>query len=395
MLGLISKTRQGADILSTLGWESIRHCRGDYFPVIEDREETPPVLVVEEFNHNHKELLPSPISMPNFNPYIMESPKTPGDSGSKGDANVKFFMEDTSPAQSPVSAGPTPDFYMDLAGDVSVSSDTKASGSSEEKTLQTNSLMRPSKQLPGINEVSDHTGRTVLVDRASRTPLLRRAQTMPTIEGQDDDDPPPFDSLITKIRSNSDASSRTCKDKSAEGVRFNQDVHERSRAQTRDRTNSLKRRCDSNESGNSSMGTKSRSESFATDTSQTSGVSSMQSNPSSPPVESSMSSVSTIASSQTIKSVHSSDTLRKQHNLKRTPSSLRRIPKTLSHQLSEGSMMFTTLKDAHGYATLKALKLQHRQLSEGEDDNIIKRASSFGNTGDDITKLRRPPGMVE
>lgn len=411
VLGLISKTRQGADSLSCLGWESIRHSRGEYFPVVEDRENNLPTVLpipLEEYNHNHRDLS-SPVSLPSFSTYSMDSPKTPGESSTpKVDPNVKFFAGEPSPVQSPLTPGGPPNFFLEVTGDTNSGGDAKVVPSTEERSMSPSPLVRLSKrdrvnsateQLPGINEVSDG-GRTIVVDRASRTPLLRRAQTMPTIEGQDDDEPPPFDSLITKLRSNSDASSRMCKDRSSEGVRFNQDVNERSRAQSRDRSHSLKRRCDSNESGNSSMGTKSRSESFATDTSQTSGVGSMHSNPSSPPVESSMSSVSTVSSSMTVKSIHSSDTLRKRHNLKRTPSFVRRISKTLSPNLSsysnlfETSAAFTSVRDAHGYATLKALKLQHRQLSSGEDDSLIKRASSFGNPSE--MKLRRGlSGMVE
>ncbi|XP_030844625.1 rapamycin-insensitive companion of mTOR-like isoform X2 [Strongylocentrotus purpuratus] len=411
VLGLISKTRQGADSLSCLGWESIRHSRGEYFPVVEDRENNLPTVLpipLEEYNHNHRDLS-SPVSLPSFSTYSIDSPKTPGDSSTpKVDPNVKFFAGEPSPVQSPLTPGGPPNFFLEVTGDTNSGGDAKVVPSTEERSMSPSPLVRLSKrdrvnsateQLPGINEVSDG-GRTIVVDRASRTPLLRRAQTMPTIEGQDDDEPPPFDSLITKLRSNSDASSRMCKDRSSEGVRFNQDVNERSRAQSRDRSHSLKRRCDSNESGNSSMGTKSRSESFATDTSQTSGVGSMHSNPSSPPVESSMSSVSTVSSSMTVKSIHSSDTLRKRHNLKRTPSFVRRISKTLSPNLSsysnlfETSAAFTSVRDAHGYATLKALKLQHRQLSSGEDDSLIKRASSFGNPSE--MKLRRGlSGMVE
>ncbi|XP_071486718.1 rapamycin-insensitive companion of mTOR-like [Diadema antillarum] len=407
VLGLISKTRQGADILSSLGWESIRHCRGDYFPVQEDRDiSTVTLPVTEEYNHNHRELS-SPVSLHNFSSYSMDSPKTPGDAGPKIDPNVKFFAGEPSPVQSPMTMGTAPNFFLEVTGDVNTGVDGKIPMSNEERAPSPSPLARLSKrdrvnsateQLPGITEVTD--GMRTVLDRVSRTPLLRRAQTMPMIEGQDDDEPPPFDSVITKLRSNSDASSRTCKDKGGgEGVRFNQEVHERSRAQSRDRSHSLKRRCDSNESGNSSMGSKSRSESFATDTSQTSGVGSMHSNPSSPPVESSMSSVNTVTSSHTVKSIHSSDTLRKRHNLKRTPSFVRRISKTLSPNLSsysnlfETNAAFTSARDAHGYATLKALKLQHRQLSQGEADSLMRRASSFGNQGD--PRFRKTSGMVE
>lgn len=42
MLGLIATTRQGADILKTLEWESVRHKGEDSWPVVEVKEEALP-----------------------------------------------------------------------------------------------------------------------------------------------------------------------------------------------------------------------------------------------------------------------------------------------------------------------------------------------------------------
>lgn len=42
MLGLIATTRQGADILKTLNWESVRHKVEDSWPVVEVKEEALP-----------------------------------------------------------------------------------------------------------------------------------------------------------------------------------------------------------------------------------------------------------------------------------------------------------------------------------------------------------------
>jgi rapamycin-insensitive companion of mTOR len=37
VLGLISKTKRGAEILSSLGWECVRHTHKEYFTVLEER----------------------------------------------------------------------------------------------------------------------------------------------------------------------------------------------------------------------------------------------------------------------------------------------------------------------------------------------------------------------
>ena len=42
VLGLIATTRQGADILKTLNWESVRHKGEDSWPVVEVKEEALP-----------------------------------------------------------------------------------------------------------------------------------------------------------------------------------------------------------------------------------------------------------------------------------------------------------------------------------------------------------------
>ncbi|PIK59607.1 putative rapamycin-insensitive companion of mTOR [Apostichopus japonicus] len=251
-----------------------------------------------------------------------------------------------------------------------------------------------SDQLPGIQEVSNGTGSKNLKEKTAQQKLkcviqLKRAKTMPSIEGS-------LNGLKTseavmKIRSNSDASSRLTKDKANSEVRFSPESGNgrSSDQQSRDRSLSLKRRCDSNESGRGSIGTKSRSESFATDTTtQSSGVSSLHSNPSSPPIESSFSSLSTVASSHTVKSIHSSDALRKSHNLSRTPSYLRRLSKPIvipqtptSGKVVETSAVFTSSRDAHGYAALKALETQRQAAKTGTNSggtHLWKRTVSTG-----------------
>lgn len=42
MLGLISKTRQGCDMLKQHGWDAVRHSRRTLWPVVPDDMEPPP-----------------------------------------------------------------------------------------------------------------------------------------------------------------------------------------------------------------------------------------------------------------------------------------------------------------------------------------------------------------
>lgn len=271
----------------------------------------------------------------------------------------------------------------------SISSDERAPSPLPTGRVSRQDRASGSDQLPGIKEATN--GSTDDSDRKiSQTKKgaiqLKRAQTMSAIEG--DHNGLKTSEALIKLRSNSDASSRLTKDKASTEVRFSpESVNGRSDQHSRDRSASLKRRCDSNESGRGSIGTKSRSESFATDTTtQSSGVSSLHSNPSSPPVESSFSSLSTVASSHTVKSIHSSDAVRKSHNLSRTPSYLRSLPKPIiiphtptSGKVVETGASFTSRRDFFGYAALKALDA-HRQ--ESEDIQKLTRHSSLEEQSD-------------
>ena len=421
MLGLISKTKRGAEILSSLGWECVRHTRKDYFPVLEEREhifdesgmfrDTSP----ENPDNSTTPNSPSP-SSPIMDRSVMscldlESPKFIIDIASPGPDSPKgvFFMNGSR------NRSPSPErrLFLDVEGrsDRKMLSDSARSGSLlPPKSASATQLFQKERtsSIPDSPkyETKAESSETLYQKNPKRDDklgprgsILRRVQTMPAMEG------PPKEGRLTKFRSNSDASSKPPRDETIpeRGVSLSDNVHDKVKSQLRERSQSLKNRCDSNESGRSSMGTKSRSESFATDTSQTSGVSSMYSNPSSPPTESSLSSINTVTSSQTVKGVHASDTLRKRHNLKRTPSYMQRLRKTVSANYStpyagvlETSAVFTTMRDAHGYAALKALRMQRQHSEESPvDTKPMRRPVSTSISGDELSTADRKGRMVE
>ncbi|XP_038056476.1 rapamycin-insensitive companion of mTOR-like isoform X1 [Patiria miniata] len=439
VLGLFSKTRPGADLLSSLGWESVRHTRMAYFPVLEERNN-----IFDELGRftDPTGPLASPYSTMSESTYTLDSPKmelaeklpelespklvVENDPDGK---NVFFVSGEVSPYRS---ASPQPGFSEEEEeeeGDQQYVTDEKSPSlappvqrigrrdrtkssptkmlavehrtrmSSSEVEMRTRGISADIVVRTRSGSHSDLPQRTPNHDNARyakyatightgalpRSSILRRVATMPAMEepgnGQRKNG-----QRLTKLRSNSDASSKPHRSASPNPnmARFqSQSTPERLRAHSmRERT--FNRRCDSNESGRSSFGTKSRSESFATDTTQTSGISSLHSNPNSPPPESSNSSVNTITSSQTVKGIHSSDTLRRKHNLNRTPSFMRRLSKTVSSSFNtpysnvlETSAVFTTSRDAHGYAALKALRI-HRQVSGDPSSQNTPRPASIG-----------------
>ncbi|XP_022101706.1 rapamycin-insensitive companion of mTOR-like [Acanthaster planci] len=443
VLGLFSKTRQGADLLSSLGWESVRHSRMAYFPVLEERHN-----IFDELGRFTEPTGPlSPCSTLSESLYTLDSPKLePCDKvpelespklvvENDPDEESAFFVSgEVSPGRSPSphqgfseededgeerqqyvtdekSPSLAPPIQRIGRRDRTKSSPTKmlavehrtrmSSSEVEIRTKGTSSVEIAVRTRSGSH--SDLPQRTPNHDSARyakyatighvgavpRTSILRRVATMPAMEepGPGSGQPRKNGRPVTKLRSNSDASSKPHHHRAASPnpnmARFqSQSTPERLRAHSmRERT--FNRRCDSNESGRSSFGTKSRSESFATDTTQTSGISSLHSNPNSPPPESSNSSLNTITSSQTVKGVHSSDTLRRKHNLTRTPSFMKRLSKTVSSNFNtpysnvlETSAVFTTSRDAHGYAALKALRI-HRQISGDPTSQSPHRPASI------------------
>ncbi|XP_033125633.1 rapamycin-insensitive companion of mTOR-like [Anneissia japonica] len=379
VLGLLAKTKQGSDILSTLGWESIRHSRRDRWPVVE----------VQDGIFNEKGHLCESTSVSSF-----DSVSTRTDSPSP------FLLDESSPnpelqslffdgGESPSTAeNPKSTFFLSIddRGEHKLATGAQKTPHVESSVKYKNKdkigfPLYQAADTDGYSKSNSGIRREIAANQDRRIPRtndLRRVKTMPSMDANND---VLLKSPLQKIRSNSDSKARS--KNLITMVHSSHIAQSKSRMQTesphpsqpvvRDRSHSLKFRSNSNESsGRGSACSKSRSESFTTDTTQTSGISSMISHASSPHNDSSMTSLSTVISGQTVKTVHSSDATRRQYNLHRTPSFTQRVSRTLPRSFgknSEGTFetnaVFTSRRDANGYAALRALQL-HRRLSVDE-----------------------------
>ncbi|XP_070563534.1 rapamycin-insensitive companion of mTOR-like isoform X2 [Ptychodera flava] len=392
VLGLIAKTRHGAEMLSRLGWESTRHSREEIWPVVEEKD----VLLDETGNLLHD--FPSSSSLQSMNSRTdMETPHyyVPGDGQYGSFISIGDKMPDSS--------SPSSTFFLDIneklehvaakASDRTPSPVVAGASPKKERT----SFSMPYGDMDVRNRGSSGMGVKKLIagpkDReGDLTPGRQRRRMTPSPEGKMvtvSDSP----IIETKRRSNSDSRTLTNDSDKAGKLRSNRSFELKYNTLPKQRSQSFKYRSNSTESsGRGSMDTKSRSDSFA-DT-VTSGVSSLSSTQSSPPMDSahtdSVSSISTINSSQTVKVVHSSDSARKQVNLKRTPSFTRHFSSHKSATLPTGSHLsgrssvveahatFTTTRDAQGLAALKSLKRQRADSISDKGERLSLSGFPFG-----------------
>ncbi|XP_071953101.1 rapamycin-insensitive companion of mTOR-like isoform X2 [Antedon mediterranea] len=374
VLGLLAKTKQGSGILSKLGWESIRHSRNEQWPVVEEQEGI----------FSEKELVES-TSMSSFDSVSTRtnspSPYQFDESIVNQEPESLFFVTGDNVAVSPKST-----FFLSIddKGEHKLATGAQKAPHLESSVRSKNKdkigfPLYQAADTDGYSKCNSGIRREIAANQDRRIPRtndLRRVKTMPSMEGNDDS---LLKSPLQKIRSNSDSKARSrnviTNSHSQHSIQtkprtLTDSAYPPPANTARDRSQSLKFRSNSNESsGRGSAGSKSRSESFTTDTTQTSGVSSMLSHPSSPHHDSSMTSLSTVMSGQTVKTVHSSDATRRQYNLHRTPSFTQRVSRTLPRSFGKNSggtfetnAVFTSRRDANGYAALRALQL-HRRLS--------------------------------
>ncbi|XP_002741655.1 rapamycin-insensitive companion of mTOR-like [Saccoglossus kowalevskii] len=382
VLGMIAKTKNGADLLRSLGWESVRHSRKDIWPVVEEDD---------DLLDKGGSFLPDYPSMSSIHSNI-ESPHYSdavpflgsGDRTSDGSPSSTFFLDinehgehhlvkgaDKSPGGSTTS--PIRDklgfpFYQ-----VDVDNRNRSTNNA---ALRKYIAMSKERDIPRDSELSKSAGK---LKRNVTSPILRSTSMhgSPTRE--------------VKLRSNSDSRTQMVSEEMSGKLRSSSSVDFKCNTLPKQRSQSFKYRSNSNESsGRGSTDTKSRSESFTeTVTSGISSLNSIQSNPSFELTTESNSSVSTISSLQTFKTVHSSDFARKQVNLKRTPSFTRRFSSPITSlsppggksftlppgvhlntnksTIVEANAVYTTTRDAQGYAALKNLK---KIRAESMSDNV-------------------------
>ncbi|XP_042608344.1 rapamycin-insensitive companion of mTOR-like isoform X1 [Cyprinus carpio] len=375
VLGVISRTRQGSDVLKALGWDSVRHSRRQQWPVVPDEVDAP---------------LPSELSsVPSTLSLNSESTSSRHNSESEGQPSLYFVDDDRE--------------GLDMNEDSSLSIHTKTSKDRSPFTILTpshlrnrflNSLSLPIKK---GRSPSDTKGMTNAGKSPEELRLMRRNLTAmelsnysPCHSGQSEvfyNGSRMLRSPTVSLETSFVGVKALAEPYATEGC-LDLEGRGQHKAVTpgdghRERSSRERLTCD---------GTfKSRSHSFNTDTT-TSGISSMSSSPSREPaasiaMDTDCASLNTVVSAKTVKVQHSlSPKSSHNHILLSKSNSTSLVPPGSSHTLPrraqslkspsvatikslvDCSYMYTSPRDALGYATLKRLQQQriHPSLSHSE-----------------------------
>uniref|UniRef100_A0A8C1AP12 RPTOR independent companion of MTOR, complex 2 a n=1 Tax=Cyprinus carpio carpio TaxID=630221 RepID=A0A8C1AP12_CYPCA len=375
VLGVISRTRQGSDVLKALGWDSVRHSRRQQWPVVPDEVDAP---------------LPSELSsVPSTLSLNSESTSSRHNSESEGQPSLYFVDDDRE--------------GLDMNEDSSLSIHTKTSKDRSPFTILTpshlrnrflNSLSLPIKK---GRSPSDTKGMTNAGKSPEELRLMRRNLTAmelsnysPCHSGQSEvfyNGSRMLRSPTVSLETSFVGIKALAEPYAAEGC-LDLEGRGQHKAVTpgdghRERSSRERLTCD---------GTfKSRSHSFNTDTT-TSGISSMSSSPSREPatsiaMDTDCASLNTVVSAKTVKVQHSlSPKSNHNHILLSKSNSTSLVPPGSSHTLPrraqslkspsvatikslvDCSYIYTSPRDALGYATLKRLQQQriHPSLSHSE-----------------------------
>uniref|UniRef100_A0A4W4E272 Rapamycin-insensitive companion of mTOR domain-containing protein n=1 Tax=Electrophorus electricus TaxID=8005 RepID=A0A4W4E272_ELEEL len=388
VLGLISKTKQGCDLLKLQGWDAVRHSRRQQWPVVPDEVEQQQQLHQQQHTlslnsestssrHNSE----SDSTQPSM--YILDDEKLEGSELSE-EQPLYFrskLLKDRSPFTILASSRFVRNrFLISLSGKkLRSTSDPKGGGSSSklhgEPKLgglrRNRTVTEPSVYSPGQGDVFS----PVFTDgHLPKSPSVSLETSF-------------VDSRAIELQG-STPSIGECE------VRLPR-VPERASGVgdgPREQTSRERLAGDGSSSSGGGGQFKSRSQSFNTDTT-TSGISSMSSSPSretvggvdSSTVDTDCVSLNTVVSAQTIKTLHSltpqsnhlplakSNSVLlvppgSSHTLPRRAQSLRSPSVTTITSLTDCSFMYTSPRDALGYATLKRLQQQriHPSLSHSE-----------------------------
>ncbi|KAG7241484.1 hypothetical protein INR49_025685 [Caranx melampygus] len=411
VLGVISKTRQGCEVLKQYGWDAVRHSRRTLWPVTPDEVDT---QLTSELSS-----VPSTLSLNS------ESTSSRHNSESESQPNMYILDDDKCDVldQSDESS-----FYLHPKPVKDRSPFTILASTRFVRTRLLNSLSLPSKKLRSTSDPKTPSG--------SRTPTelkgsMRRNRTVtePSIYSPNQGDvftpvyngrgmpKSPTVSLETSFVGTRGGSEEHLVDgRLARGGGSGLGLsglggHGAVEHPSREREQSSRERLAGGDGGSSSSGGnvgggggggggtqfKSRSQSFNTDTT-TSGISSMSSSPSREtvgnpehpepePDSSDCVSLNTVVSAKTVKTLSSltpqaqtnhmstskSSTVSlvppgSSHTLPRRAQSLKSPSVTTIKSLADCSFMYTSPRDALGYATLKRLQQQriHPSLSHSE-----------------------------
>ncbi|KAJ8394304.1 hypothetical protein AAFF_G00047110 [Aldrovandia affinis] len=351
VLGLISKTKQGCELLKLQGWDTVRHGRRQLWPVARDEVEPPPPP-------SELSSAPSTLSL------ASESTGSRHNSESDSTQPGLYILDDEKYEGSELSEDQP--LYMRSKPLKDRSPFTLLASSRLVRTRFLHSLSLPSKKLRSTSE-----------PKASAEPQLgglrrNRTVTEPAIypSAQGDVFATVFNS--SQLPKSPSVSLETSFVGSTPSVAVGEAQREQS---SRERL--------AGDTGSAPF--KSRSQSFNTDTT-TSGISSMSSSPSreaaamdSPGVDVDCASLDTVVSTQTVRALRALAPLSKSssvslmppgsaHTLPRRAQSLKSPSMGAIASLADCSFMYTSPQDALGYATLKRLQQQriHPSLSHSE-----------------------------
>ncbi|XP_073322353.1 rapamycin-insensitive companion of mTOR-like isoform X1 [Pagrus major] len=411
VLGVISKTRQGCEVLKQYGWDAVRHSRRTLWPVTP--EEIDAQLTSELSS------VPSTLSLNS------ESTSSRHNSESESQPNMYILDDDKCDV---LDQSDDPPFYLHSKPVKDRSPFTILASTRFVRTRFLNSLSLPSKKLRSTSDPKTPSGSRTPTELKTGSMRRNRTVTEPSVYSPNQGDvftsvfngrgmpKSPTVSLETSFVGTRGGSEEQLVDgRLARGGGSGLGLsglggHGAVEQHSREREQSSRERLAGDGGSSSSGGNvgggggggggtqfKSRSQSFNTDTT-TSGISSMSSSPSREtvgnpehpehePDSSDCVSLNTVVSAKTVKTL-SSLTPQSQTNHMSTPksSTVSLVPPGSSHtlprraqslkspsvttikSLADCSFMYTSPRDALGYATLKRLQQQriHPSLSHSE-----------------------------
>ncbi|XP_075186632.1 rapamycin-insensitive companion of mTOR [Anomaloglossus baeobatrachus] len=363
VLGLLSKTKQGCDILKQHNWDTVRHSRRHPWPVVPDDME---------------QLCNELCSIPSTLSLNSESTSSRHNSESESALPSMFIIEDdpcgnSSPSPFFLYDDPEQTFFDKPLKDKDRSPFTLLAQSKFVKNRFLNSLTLPSKKFRSSSSSSD--------PKTSKLRDLRRNRTV--TEPWSDSDFPSMDSLgsVFKVPKISTSVSKHVDDNgSTPSITENDLKLPKSLGNENHRDHTSRERLIGD--GSTTTHLKSRSLSFNTDTT-TSGISSMSSSPSRETVgidttnmDTDCGSLSTVISTKTVRTnlpimlhpnhlpLSKSNSVSlvppgSSHTLPRRAQSLKAPSIGAIKTLADYHFTYTSSRDAFGYATLKRLQ-QHR-----------------------------------
>ncbi|XP_035812844.1 rapamycin-insensitive companion of mTOR isoform X3 [Amphiprion ocellaris] len=412
VLGVISKTRQGCEVLKQYGWDAVRHSRRTLWPVTPDEVDT---QLTSELSS-----VPSTLSLNS------ESTSSRHNSESESQPNMYILDDDKCDV---LDQSDEPSFYLHSKPVKDRSPFTILASTRFVRTRFLTSLSLPSKKLRSTSDPKTPTGSRTPTELKTGSMRRNRTVTEPSVYSPNQGDvfTPVFNgrgipksptvSLETSFVGTRGGSEEQLVDGrlargcgsglglSGLGGQGAVEHHSREREQTSrerlagDGGSSSSGGNVGGGGGGSGGGTqfKSRSQSFNTDTT-TSGISSMSSSPSREtvgnpdhtepePDSSDCVSLNTVVSAKTVKTLSSlTPQAQTNHMSMSKPSTVTLVPPGSSHtlprraqslkspsvatikSLADCSFMYTSPRDALGYATLKRLQQQriHPSLSHSE-----------------------------